>query len=97
MNKFIVFLSAVLLNAGIVSDFINKKYNKVCTFNNIKKTKDPKILSLIGKSCLETDSIYLLSYIVPKLKRPSFARKNALVFLTAVMEKRALYSNFFDG
>ncbi len=98
MNKFIIFLLAAVLNASVVSDFLNKNYQKVCTFSQIRQNaNNPKILSIIGKACLETDRIYLLPYIIPKLKKPSFIRKNALVFLTAVMEKRVLYSYLFDG
>jgi len=48
-------------------------------------------------SCLKTDKLYVLPYILVHLKHLKNSRKNALYFLTILMQKRLLYSYLFDG
>ena len=94
----VLIISAAFLKGDIVNDYLNKKYKEICTFKNIKKYKgNEKALSIIGVSCIKTDSIYLLPYIVNQLKHTNYGRKNSIYFLTILMEKKLLYSHLFDG
>jgi hypothetical protein len=101
--RVIKFLSVLIialssLKADIVNDYLNKKYKEICSFNTIKKYKsNEKALSIIGVSCIKTDNIYLLSYIINQLKHTNYGRKNSIYFLTVLMEKKLLYSYLFDG
>jgi hypothetical protein len=99
-NKIIltVFFGITVLKADIVQDYLNKKYAQICSFANIKKfAHNEKALSIIGVSCIKTDSLYMLSYIINSLKHTNYGRKNAIYFLTILMEKKLLYSYLFDG
>ncbi len=99
MNKLslILLFFVTLSYAGIVEDFMNKKYAKICNFNNIRTyLKDEKMLSIIGVSCVRSDKLFLLPFIVNKLKKTSYGRKNAIYFITIFMEKKLLYSYLFD-
>jgi len=99
MIKFSVFLLlGVLLNASIVNDYINKQYNKVCTYKNIfKYRKNEQILSLIGESCVKSNNLYLIPYIVRHLRATKVGRRNAIYFLIIYNEKKLLYAFLFDG
>ncbi|GAB6074008.1 hypothetical protein JCM15786_06650 [Nautilia lithotrophica] len=95
---FILFLMFNLLNASLVKEYLSKNYHKICSFKNIKKYKNnEKALSIIGVSCIKVDSIYLLPYIINQLKYTDYGRKNAIYFLTILMEKKLLYSYLYDG
>ena len=95
---FIILFIVIFLKADLLHDYLNAKYNKVCKFKNIEKyKKDENLLSLIGMSCLKTDKLYVLPYILVHLKHLKNSRKNALYFLTILMQKRLLYSYLFDG
>jgi len=94
----IVFLFISILNASIVNDFINKKYEKICSFANINKYyNDEKALSIIGVSCVKSDKIYLLPYVINKLKKTRYARKNSIYFSIILLQKKLLYSYMFDN
>jgi len=95
----LVFLTLTLVsNADLINDYLNKNYHKICSFKNIKKYKNnEKALSIIGVSCIKIDNIYMLSYIINKLKNTDYGRKNVIYFLTVFMEKKLLYSYLFDG
>jgi len=101
--KAIKFLSVFLmftlvLNASLVKEYLNKNYHEICSYKNINKyKKNEKALSIIGVSCIKTDSIYLLPYIINQLKHTDYGRKNAIYFLTIFMEKKLLYSYLYDG
>jgi len=99
MNKWVgVFVLSGYLYAGVVDDFMNKNYAKVCNFKNITSyAKDEKILSIIGVSCVKSDKLYLLPFIANKLKKTSYGRKNAIYFMTIFMQKKLLYSYLFDN
>jgi len=95
---FILALFVMGLRADIVSDYLHKDYKKICTFSNIEQYKwNEKALSIIGESCVRIDSLYLLPFIVNKLKHTEYGRKNSIYFLTIVMQKKLLYSFVFDG
>jgi len=95
---FLVCLLGSVLNANLVQNYLNKNYKENCSFNNINKYKNnEKALSIIGVSCIKTDSIYLLPYIINKLKHTDYGRKNSIYFLTVLMQKKLLYSYLFDG
>ena len=97
MIKFIFFIFTTLLYADIQTDFLNKKYSKVCTLKNIYKYKNnDKALSIIGKACLNIDSIYLLPRISKFLIHTKEGRANSLYFLTVVLQKRLIYNYIFD-
>jgi DNA integrity scanning protein DisA with diadenylate cyclase activity len=99
LSKIAVFLLLVnVLNADIVQDYLDKNYKKICSFKNIKKYKsNEKALSIIGVSCTKVDSIYLLPYIINELKYTNYGRKNAIYFITILMEKKLLYSFLYDN
>ncbi|ACM93340.1 hypothetical protein NAMH_1371 [Nautilia profundicola AmH] len=91
-------LFSLNLHADLVKDYLNKKYYQICSFQNIKKYKNnEKALSIIGVSCIKVDSIYLLPYIINQLRNTSYGRKNAIYFLTILMEKKLIYSYLYDG
>jgi len=94
----LIFFSAIILNASIVSDFKHKKYSKVCKYNNIMKYKsNEKALSIIGTACVRSDKLYLLPYIYKRLKHTSLGRKNAIYLATIYLQKKLLYSYMFDN
>ena len=97
--KFMVLvLFTVSLNAGLIDDYLNKKYTKICSFENIKKYKNnEKALSIVGVSCIKTDSLYMLPYIINILKHTSYGRTNSIYFLTILMQKKLLYSYLSDN
>ncbi|WP_456479675.1 hypothetical protein [Nautilia sp.] len=98
MNKILTLTLFVSVSyGGIVEDYLNKKYKKICNFKNIEKfSRNEKALSIVGVSCIKEDSIYLLPYIINKLKKTEYGRKNSIYFLTVYMEKKLLYSYLFD-
>ena len=97
MSRIIFFIFITLLYGDIKTDFLNKKYSKICTLENIHKyQKNDKILSLIGKACLNIDSIYLLPRISKFLIHTKEGRANSLYFLTIVLQKRLIYNYIFD-
>jgi hypothetical protein len=88
----------VFLDASIVRDYTNKNYKKICNYRNIiKYKKNENILSIIGDSCVKTNSLYLLPYIINYLKHTKIGRKNAIYFLVIFNEKKLLYSFLFDN
>ena len=98
LNKIVILLLTISFSlAGIIEDFKNRNYQKVCKIENINSTRDEKILSLIGISCVKSDNLYLLPYIVRKLKYTKLARLNSIYFSTIYLQKKLLYSYFFDG
>lgn len=98
VNKLFLFLVLVSFSfGGIIEDFKNKEYEKICKIENINSTRDEKILSLIGISCVKSDNLYLLPYIVRKLKYTKVARLNSIYFSTIYLQKKLLYSYFFDN
>jgi len=96
MRFFLFFFIFSFLNADILKDFLNKKYENICTYQNIINYKDEQILSLIGKSCVNLDRLYLLPYITNKLKKTDIGRKNSVYFSTIYLQKKLLMAYFFD-
>ena len=96
-NSLFILLLSISVKADIVSDFLKKNYKAICNYSNIQKfSKNEKALSIIGVSCIKTDNLYLLPYIVKGLKRTDYGRKNGIYFLTIYMQKKLLYSYMFD-
>ena len=85
-----------ILQSDILSEFKNRNYEYICNFNNINTLKDEKILSLVGISCVKSDRLYLLPFIIRKLKKTKIGRLNSIYLLTIYMQKKLLYSYFFD-
>ena len=97
MNRLIFVVFITLLYGDIKKDFFSKNYSKVCSVKNIYKYKNnDKILSIIGKACLNIDSIYLLPKISKFLIHTKEGRLNSLYFLTIVLQKRLIYNYIFD-
>ncbi len=98
-SKIFILLFASLLFAkpNLLTDFKNQQYTNLCTIKNINQLKDEKSLSLIGISCVRTDRLYLLPFIIRKLKRTKIGRLNSIYLLTILMQKKLLYSYFFDN
>jgi hypothetical protein len=88
----------VFLNATIIDDYKKGFYENICNLNNIQKyIKNEKILSLVGISCVRSDRLFLLPLIYRNLKKTKKARINSIYFQTIYMQKRLLYSYFFDN
>jgi len=87
----------LILSANILADFKKAKYQQICTFEMFHKylTK-PKYLSIVGLACVKIDKLFLLPAITFRLRNDKMSRKNSIYFLTLVLEKRLLYSYFFD-
>jgi hypothetical protein len=87
-----------VLNASLVDEYTAKEYKNICSLKNVEKYEnDERALSIIGVSCVKTDGLYLLPYIINKLKHTSYGRKNAIYFLTILMQKKLLYAFVFDN
>jgi len=98
MNRVIFLFLITLLYGDIQKDFLNKKYSKVCTLENIYRYQNnDKVLSLIGNACLKIDSIYLLPRISKFLIHTKEGRANSLYFLTITLQKKLIYNYIFDG
>jgi len=98
MIRFSILFFALFLNASIINDYLNKEYNKICSYKNIFKfRRNEKILSVIGESCVKTDNLYLLPYIIRNLKYTKIGRRNSIYFLIIYNEKKLLYSYLFDN
>jgi len=96
--KIILLLLSITFSFGtILNDFKNQEYNTICNFKNINRIKDEKVLSLVGISCVKTDKLYLLPFIIKKLKHTKIGRLNSVYLLTIYMQKKLLYSFFFDN
>ena len=98
MKKIIISLLAPLfIFANIIDDFKAGKYDKLCTYETYSKySYDMKSLSIIGLACLKEDKLLLLLPISYWLRKNKLSRKNSIYFLTIVLQKRLLYSYFFD-
>jgi len=99
MKKIIISLIIpFILFANIINDFKQRKYKQICTVEMFHKylTK-PKYLSIVGLACVKTDRLFLLPAITYRLRDDKMARKNSIYFLTIVLEKRLLYTYFFDN
>jgi len=97
INKLFLFLIFLgFLKANIINEYKNNEFSKICNFKNIYTIKNEKLLTLVGISCVKTDNLYLLPYIIAKLKHTKSARQNAIYLDTIYMQKRLLYAYFFD-
>ena len=98
MKKIISLFIPFFLFANIIDDFKNKNYSEICTPQNYRKyVHNYKMLNLIGLACVKSDKLVLLLPISYRLRKDRLSRKNSVYFLTLVMQKRLLYSYFFDG
>ncbi len=96
-NKFFFLLLSICITYGnILNDFKNHKYKKICNIKMINSITDEKVLSLVGISCVKTDRLYLLPFIIKKLKHTKIGRLNSIYLLTIYMQKKLLYSFMFD-
>ena len=93
----LIFMVVNFLFANILTDFKNHNYNDICQIKNIENTKNEKILSLIGISCVKIDKLYLLPFVIKRLKHTKIGRLNSIYLLTIYMQKKLLYSYFFDN
>ena len=94
----IIFLIILFLNASIIDDYKNKNYNKICNYKTLDLAiKNEQLLSIVGMSCVKSNNLYLLPYIVKNLKNSPISRKNAIYFLVIYSEKKLLYSFLFDN
>ena len=83
MKKFFLAFLPFFLYASIVNDFLDKKYAKICTVKNININDENK-LSLVGISCVKSDKLYLLPFLINKLKKTKLGRTNAIYFSTII-------------
>lgn len=94
---FLIFLITNLAFANILTDFKNQNYQKICNMKNIETIKNEKLLSLVGISCVKIDKLYLLPFIIRRLKHTKIGRLNSIYLLTIYTQKKLLYSYFFDN
>ena len=92
---FILFFSFVY--GGILKDYKQGNYKNICNINVINSLDDEKLLSITGISCVKIDSLYLLPLIIRKLKHTKTGRLNSIYLLIIYMQKKLLYSYFFDN
>jgi len=94
----IIIISAILLSASVIDDYKHKRYEKICTFTILKKyIKNEKILSIMGDACIKSDNLFMLPFIVHKLKNTPVGRKNSIYLLTIYMQKKLICSFVFDN
>jgi len=98
-SKFILFvLLVVFLKSDLITEYKNQNYSNICNIANINKyKKNEQMLSIIGISCVKSDKLYILPYILNKLKHSVIGRKNSIYFLTVYMQKKLLYTFVFDN
>jgi len=96
-NKIFLLLFPLLLKASIIDDYLKGNYSQICNINNVISTKNEKILSIIGTSCVKSDKLYLLSLIINKLKDTPIGRKNSIYFSIIFTQKKLLYAFLFDN
>ena len=75
-------------------------YKKVCLygikiFHKLKR--DENLVSMYGISCLKSDYIDRLAIPAVVLKKSKSGRKNAIYFLTIMLQKKILLSSLFDN
>lgn len=84
----------------LIDDYKNGEYKKVC-LNGIKifykLEKDESLISMYGISCLKSDYIDRLAVPAVALKKTKSGRKNAILFLTIMLQKKILISSLFDN
>lgn len=98
MKKIISLIIPFMLFANILSDFKAGNYAEICNVKNFHKyLTNKQILNLIALACVKSDKLYLLPAISFRLRGDKVSRKNSIYFLTLVLEKRLLYSYFFDN
>lgn len=97
-----LFLS--LLHADLYSEFSlhmkNKEYKKACEVGRtifFNQERDEKFISLIGQACLKADSINTLAFIQSRLRESEYARQNAALFSSLVLQKRLIYQFMYDN
>lgn len=104
---FKVFLLFILLSSSLLSydkdeilkDYENKKYKKICLESaSFYKNggKDESLLSVIGDSCIKSDFINPLGYIIKSLISEPQYRQNASYFGTILLQKKLLYQFIND-
>jgi len=97
-SRLIFMMLFVFMRADILSDYKNGNYNLVCKLNNIEKfKKSENLLSIIGISCVKSDKLYVLPYLLNKLKHTKAGRKNSIYFTIIYLQKRLIYSYLFDN
>jgi hypothetical protein len=79
--------------------YINQNYKEICKygvshFQEIKKNEDT--LSLVGFSCVKSDQLLYLPYIINNLKYTKRARANSIYFSVIFLEKKLLIANIID-
>ena len=94
---FFILLSICFTYANVLNDFKNQNYKNICNIKTINSLNDEKILSLVGISCVKTDKLYLLPFIIKKLKHTKIGRLNSVYLLTIYMQKKLLYSFMYDN
>lgn len=84
----------------LIDYYKNKEYKKVCLnglkiYYKLKKSED--LVSMYGISCLKADFIDRLAVPAVSLKQTKTGRKNAIYFLTILLQKKILLSSLFDN
>jgi hypothetical protein len=107
MKSITLFLFIVLATSSfaydkdaILKDYAAKKYKKIClesAYFYKNGGKDENLLSLIGDSCVKSDFINPLGYIVKNLISTPQARQNASYFSTILLQKKLIYQFVNDG
>jgi hypothetical protein len=96
-------LSFLLLHADLYEDFSlsmkAKEYEKACQIGKTlfyRQERDQKFLALVGQACLKADYIDTLAMIQSRLRESEYARQNAALFSSIVLQKRLIYQFMYD-
>ncbi len=84
----------------ILQDYTEAKYKKIClesAYFYKNGSKDEDLLSIIGDSCVKSDFINPLGYIVKNLITTPQARQNASYFSTILLQKKLIYQFVNDS
>lgn len=100
-------LICILLNLSfayerddIMRDYANKEYKTVCldSADYYKNNgKNEELLSVIGDSCVRSDFLNPLGYIIKNLISTKEARENASYFATILLQKKLVYQFMNDN
>lgn len=84
----------------IIRDYADAKFKKIClesAYFYKNGGKDENLLSIIGDSCVKSDFINPLGYIVKNLISTPKFRQNASYFGTILLQKKLIYQFVNDN
>ena len=98
--KKLLLIPIFLFSFDFKQAFKEKKYKEICLYGNkylykIKNNEDT--LSLVGLSCVKSDYLNYLPFIINHLKFSKKARENSIYFSLIFFDKKLLISYMVDN